>query len=234
MSQLRIRKGNYPCPATGSQSASWYSVGCLSCRASTCGMSVAVSLKTTSAGSPPVKGRIAAPASVDGPDVYIDCHGLTTTATSTGMRTLIRISVCVGFAVLLAGCGSSADPTSSTSPSPTPPVVCSSAITIGVFPNGTAASPGQGMVWTSYFQATVLPAQPSVYIVDINASPVGCLPSEPGWTAVSANTSAVQLSPANGTGRSQVELFIPANVGAQRSTLVTIAGQTASITQAGR
>jgi hypothetical protein len=35
-------------------------------------------------------------------------------------------------------------------------------------------------------------------------------------------------------GRSQVELFMPANTGAQRSTLVTIAGQTASITQAGR
>ena len=87
------------------------------------------------------------------------------------------------------------------------------------------------MVWTSYFQSTVLPAQPSVYVVDINAAPAGCLTT---WTAVSANTSAVQLSPASGTGRSQVELFIPANTGAQRSTLVTIAGQTASITQAGR
>jgi hypothetical protein len=36
------------------------------------------------------------------------------------------------------------------------------------------------------------------------------------------------------TGRSQVELFMPANADTQRSTLVTIAGQTASITQAGR
>jgi len=87
------------------------------------------------------------------------------------------------------------------------------------------------MVWTSYFQATVLPAQPSVYVVDINSTPDGCLTT---WTAVSANTSAVQLSPASGTGRSQVELFMPANAGTQRSTLVTIAGQTASITQAGR
>jgi hypothetical protein len=87
------------------------------------------------------------------------------------------------------------------------------------------------MVWTSYFQATVLPAQPSVYVVDINSAPAGCLTT---WTAVSANTSAVQLSPASGTGRSQVELFMPANTGAQRSTLVTIAGQTASITQAER
>ena len=87
------------------------------------------------------------------------------------------------------------------------------------------------MVWTSYFQATVLPAQSSVYVVDINSAPAGCLKA---WTAVSANTSAVQLSPANGAGRSQVELFMPASTGAPRSTLVTIAGETASITQAGR
>jgi hypothetical protein len=86
-------------------------------------------------------------------------------------------------------------------------------------------------VWTSYFQSTVLPAQSSVYVVDINSAPAGCLTT---WTAVSADTSAVQLSPASGTGRSQVELFMPANTGAQRSTLVTIAGQTASVTQAGR
>jgi len=87
------------------------------------------------------------------------------------------------------------------------------------------------MVWTSYFQATALPAQPSVYVVDINFGPAGCLTP---WSAVSANTSAVQLSPASGTGSSQVELFMPVNTGEQRSTRVTIAGQTASITQAGR
>jgi hypothetical protein len=139
---------------------------------------------------------------------------------------LIRIPVCVAFAAILSGCGSSPDPTS-----PTSPVVCNAAITIGIFSNGAPASPGQGMVWTAYFQATVLPAQPSVYVVDITSAPAGCLTT---WTAVSANTSAVQLSPASGTGRSQVELFMPANTGAQRSTLVTIAGQTASITQAGR
>ena len=137
---------------------------------------------------------------------------------------LIRIPVWVAFAAMLSGCGSSADPTSPTSP-------CSTAITIGIFSNGAPASPGQGMVWTSYFQATVLLAQPSVYVVDINAAPAGCLTT---WTAVSANTAAVQLSPASGAGRSQVELFMPANTGAQRSTLVTIAGQTASITQAER
>jgi hypothetical protein len=135
----------------------------------------------------------------------------------------IRILVCVGFAAMLSGCGKSADPTS---PSP---AACSVTITIGRFSNGAPPSPGQGMVWTSYFQSTVLAAQPSVYVVDINAAPAGCLTT---WTAGSANTSAVQLSPASGIGPSQVELFMPANTGAQRSTLVTIAGQTAPITQA--
>ena len=139
---------------------------------------------------------------------------------------LIRISVCIGLAAALSGCANSPDPTS-----PTSPVTCNTAITIGMFPNGSPVSPGQGMVWTSYFQATVLPAQPTVYVVDVNSAPAGCLTN---WTAVSADTSAVQLSPASGTGRSQVELFMPVNTGAQRSTLVTIAGQTASITQAGR
>jgi hypothetical protein len=133
----------------------------------------------------------------------------------------IRIPVCVAFAAMLSGCGGG----------PTSPVVCSTTITIGLFPNGAPASPGQGQVWTSYFQATVLPAQPSVYVVDINFAPAGCLTA---WTAVSGNTSAVQLSPASGIGRGQVELFMPENTGAERSTLVTIAGQSASITQAGR
>jgi predicted flavoprotein YhiN len=137
----------------------------------------------------------------------------------------VRICVCAAFTAMLSGCGTG--PTS-----PTPNVACSAAvITIGVFSNGAPASPGQGMVWTSYFGATVLPAQPSVYVVDLNFAPVECLAA---WTAVSADTSAVQLSPASGSGRSQVELFMPANTGAQRSTLVTIAGQTASITQRGR
>lgn len=83
----------------------------------------------------------------------------------------------------------------------------------------------------SYFEATALPAQPSVYVVDLNFTPAGCVGT---WTAVSSDTSAVQLSPASGSGRSQVELFMPANTGAQRTTVVTIAGQTASITQRGR
>lgn len=135
---------------------------------------------------------------------------------------LIRILVCAAVAAILSGCDSS---------DPTGPTSCSTAITIGVFPNGAPPSPGQSQVWTSYFQTTVLPAPVSVYVVDINSTPNGCLTT---WTAVSANTSAVQLSPASGTGRSQVELFMPANEGTLRSTLVTIAGQTATITQAGR
>ena len=139
---------------------------------------------------------------------------------------MIRICVCVAFAAMLSGCDPATDPTT-----PTSPIACRSAITIGVFSNGAPASPGQGMVWTSYFQTTVLPAQASVYVVDINSAPAGCLTT---WTAVSANTSAVQLSPASGTGRSQVELFMPANASTARSTLVTIAGQAASITQAGQ
>ena len=134
------------------------------------------------------------------------------------------MSLCVAFVAMLSGCD--------TATSPTPIVACrDTMITIGVFSNGAPASPGQGMVWTSYFQTAVLPAQSSVYVVDINSAPAGCLTT---WTAVSADTAAVQLSPASGIGRSQVELFMPGNVGGQRSTLVTIAGQTATITQAGR
>ena len=139
---------------------------------------------------------------------------------------MVRIALCAAaLTTMLSGCG--AQPTR-----PTPTAACGAAmITIGVFSNGAPASPGQGLVWTSHFGATVLPAQPSVYVVDINFAPAGCVAT---WTAVSGDTSAVQLSPASGGGRSQVELFMPANTGAQRSTLVTIAGQSASITQSGR
>ncbi|MBL8144488.1 MAG: hypothetical protein JNM38_25465 [Acidobacteria bacterium] len=139
---------------------------------------------------------------------------------------LTRMLAGVALATALSGCGGSTDPTG-----PTPPIGCSTTITIGRFSNGAPASLGQGMVWTSYFQAGILPALASVYVVDINSVPAGCLAT---WTAVSANTSAVQLSPTAGNGDRQVEIFMTANTGAQRSTLVTIAGQSASITQAGR
>jgi hypothetical protein len=133
---------------------------------------------------------------------------------------LVRIPVCVACAAMLAGCGGSSGPTS--------PSRCTTAITIGRLSNGSPVSPGQGLAWTTYFQATLLPARPAVFIVDINSSPPGCLA---GWTAVSADTSVVQLSPSRGTGRGQVELFITPNTGAQRSTVVTIAEQSVVITQ---
>jgi hypothetical protein len=148
--------------------------------------------------------------------------------------TIAQKAMCLAFAVMLSAC----DKTATTPPStvvtptePTPPVACTDDITIGRFPNGAPASPGQGMAWKSYFESTVLARQASVYIVDINASPFGCLGGS--WTAISGDRNAVQVSPAAGSGRGQVELFIPANGSAQRSTMVTIAGQTASITQRG-
>ena len=69
-------------------------------------------------------------------------------------------------------------------------------------------------------------------MVDVNNVPVGCLGG--AWTAVASNRDAVNLSPASGSGRGQVELFIPQNTGAARSTVVTIAGQQATVSQAGR
>jgi hypothetical protein len=134
----------------------------------------------------------------------------------------VPISLCVAGAAILSGCGT-------TGPSPVDP--CSNtSITIGLPSNNSPASPGQGQVWTSYFAATVLPSTATVYIVDLNIAAACKAP----WLAVSADTSAVQLSPASGIGRHQVELFMPTNTGAQRSTLVTIAGQTATIKQSGR
>jgi hypothetical protein len=138
-------------------------------------------------------------------------------------RVVLTRLLLVAATLVGAGCGSS------TSPTPAP-AVCTFTITIGMFPIAPP-TPGQGMVWTTYFAATILPSQATAYVVDVNAVPSGCLTS---WTAVSANSSAVQLSPAGGSGRGQVELFMPANVGAQRSTDVTIAGQRATIVQAGR
>ena len=91
-------------------------------------------------------------------------------------------------------------------------------------------SPVQGLAYAAFFSTRVLPFVLDVYLVDVNAAPPGC---QTPWTAVSSDTSAVQLSPAGGRGRGQVELFIPAS-GAPRSTAVTIAGQAATIAQSGR
>ena len=94
-------------------------------------------------------------------------------------------------------------------------------------------SPSQGAPWLSFFSTNVTQAVGAVaYFVDVDAAPSGCLPAT--WTAVSANTSAVQLSPPSGNGSSRVEIFPTTNTGPARSTAVTIAGQTATLTQAGR
>jgi hypothetical protein len=95
----------------------------------------------------------------------------------------------------------------------------------------TLPSPIQGTPFTSYFATNIVPAQATVDLVDVTSLPVGCFAT---WTAVSASTGAVQVSPAAGNGRGQVELFMPANAGAARTTNVSIAGQLAVMTQAGR
>lgn len=95
----------------------------------------------------------------------------------------------------------------------------------------TTPSPAQGLRYELFFSSNVLVPAASVYLVDVNAMPVGCSTS---WTAVSANPDTVQLSPAGGRGRGQVELFIPPNTGLARSTAVTIAGWQATVSQAGR
>jgi hypothetical protein len=125
---------------------------------------------------------------------------------------------------VVSACGSAASPTS-------PAIAaCTYTLTIGSF---TAAPPpaGRGSPYASYFSATLLPAQGSVYLIDVASAPDGC---QTLWASVSANNTAVQVSPAGGSGRGQVELFMPQNPGAQRSTTVAIAGQAATVTQAGR
>jgi len=82
-----------------------------------------------------------------------------------------------------------------------------------------------------FFSSNILVSAAAVYLVDVNAAPVGCTTA---WTAMSANRDAVQLSPAGGSGRGQVELFIPQNTGLARSTAVSIAGWQAIVSQAGR
>jgi hypothetical protein len=151
---------------------------------------------------------------------------------------LVRISLCLAVAVMLSGCGDRerlppSTPVPPPPTGPTPIVECSGALPITIN-RSSSLGPiprAEGMVWTSYFQATLLTAQPAVFIVDLFFEPDGCVAP---WTAVSEDTSAVQLSPKSGNGRAQVELFMPLNNGARRTTLVTIAGQTASITQSGR
>jgi hypothetical protein len=118
---------------------------------------------------------------------------------------------------------------SSTPAVPTGPTDCTFTVTMTSFT--TTPSPAQGTRYEFFFSSTILASTAAVYLVDVNAGPVGCTTA---WTAVSANRDAVQLSPAGGSGRGQVELFIPQNPGVARSTAVTIAGLQAIVSQAGR
>ena len=112
---------------------------------------------------------------------------------------------------------------------PSVPTDCTFTVTMTSFT--TTPSPAPGLRYELFFSSNVLVPTSAVYLVDVNAGPVGCTTA---WTAMSANRDAVQLSPAGGNGRGQVELFIPPNSGSARSTAVTIAGQQAIISQAGR
>jgi hypothetical protein len=122
------------------------------------------------------------------------------------------------------GCDSSSTPAV-----PTGPIDCTFIVTMTSFT--TTPSPAQGMRYELFFSSNVLVPAAAVYLVDVNAGPVGCTTE---WTAISANRDAVQLSPAGGRGRGQVELFIPRNTELARSTAVTIAGSQAIVSQAGR
>jgi len=92
-------------------------------------------------------------------------------------------------------------------------------------------TPGEGMPFVPYFASVAVPAQSTVYFVDVTTSPLGCFTA---WTAVASNIHAVNISPAGGNGRGRVELFMPLNTGPARQTTVTIAGQVATILQAGQ
>ena len=119
------------------------------------------------------------------------------------------------------GCDSSSTPAA--------PTDCTFTVTMTSFT--TTPSPAQGMRYELFFSSIVLVPAAAVYLVDVNAAPVGCTTE---WTAISANRDAVQLSPLGGRGRGQVELFIPPNTELARSTAVTIAGRQAIVSQAAR
>ena len=129
--------------------------------------------------------------------------------------------LCATVIVACGGCGS---PTL-----PAGPTECTFTVTMTSFT--TTPSPAQGTRYELFFSSNILAAAASVYLVDVNAAPAGCATV---WTATSANRDAVQLSPVGGSGRGQVELFVPSNTGSARSTAVTIAGLQAIVSQAGR
>ena len=140
---------------------------------------------------------------------------LTPRAWAAVLRCATVIGVC-------GGCDSSSPPAA--------PTDCTFTLTLTSFPTAPP-SPAQGMRFESFFSSNVLVPAAAAYLVDVNAAPAGCATE---WTAISANRDAVQLSPAGGRGRGQVELFIPQNTGVARSTVVTIAGSQAIVSQSGR
>ena len=139
-------------------------------------------------------------------------------------RTWTVVLLCTTVIGAWAGCGSSSAPAV-----PTGPTDCTFTVTMTSFT--TTPSPAQGTRFEFFFSSNILASAAAVYLVDVNAAPFGCTTA---WTAISANRDAVQLSPAGGSGRGQVELFIPQNTGLARSTSVTIAGWQAIVSQAGR
>ena len=139
-------------------------------------------------------------------------------------RAWTKIPFC---ATVIAACGACG--TSSTPAVPTGPTGCTFTVTMTSFT--TTPSPAQGTRYEFFFSSNVLAPAAAVYLVDVNAAPPGCATA---WTATSADRDAVQLSPAGGSGRGQVELFIPPNAGLARSTAVAIAGRQAVVSQAGR
>lgn len=139
-------------------------------------------------------------------------------------RTWAGILLCAAVIGACAGCGSSSTPAV-----PSGPTNCTFTVTMTSFT--TTPSPAQGTRYEFFFSSNILVSAAAVYLVDVNAAPVGCTTA---WTAMSANRDAVQLSPAGGSGRGQVELFIPQNTGLARSTAVSIAGWQAIVSQAGR
>ena len=140
-------------------------------------------------------------------------------------RSWLGILLFAVIACLAPCCGASSTPLPATT---APSSTCTLSVTMSSF---NLPSLIQGMPFASYFATNVVPAQAVVDLVDVTSLPTGCFAT---WTAVSASTGAVQVSPAAGNGRGQVELFMPANTGAARTTTVSIAGQLATITQAGR
>lgn len=121
--------------------------------------------------------------------------------------------------------------TSTMSPTPGDPnATCTFSVTMFMFPDRGAPAP-TGTPFATFFGNNVLVAGSAVYFVDVNATPNGC---GTAWTAVSGNTGAVQVSPASGRGVGRVEIFIPPNTGANRSSTLTVAGLSATITQNGQ